>query len=151
MLSALGATVQVATPRPETVSGHKTGSVRDIVATSDIVSLHVPAGASTAGMIDSATLGAFKPGAVLINTSRGSVIDESALVAALRSGRLAAAVLDVRAVEPPVRDDLTELPNVVLSPHIAAFTQAAQRRVNETVTSDVLAVLSGGTPANVAS
>ena len=87
-----------------------------------------------------------KAGAFLINTSRGTVLDEDALCTALRSGHLGGAALDVRATEPPTKGLLEELDNVLLSPHIAAFSREAQKRVSEDVVSDVLAVLAGETP-----
>ncbi|HET6185265.1 MAG TPA: NAD(P)-dependent oxidoreductase [Acetobacteraceae bacterium] len=92
----------------------------DLLAQSDVVSLHVPLTESSARLIDGAALARMKPGAILVNTARGGLIDEPALIAALQSGHLAAAGLDVQADEPPPPDaPLLRAPNVVLSPHIA--------------------------------
>ena len=84
-----------------------------------------------------------KRGAYFINASRGGVVDEEALLGALSEGRLAGAALDVREVEPPTVDRFSQMNNVILTPHIAAFTQEAQDRVEEDVLKDVLAVLGG--------
>ena len=90
-----------------------------LVSSSDYVSLHVPHTAATDRLVDAALLALFKPGAVLINTARGGIVDEAALVAALTSGRLAAAGLDVFVEEPlPAGHPLASLPTVVLAPHV---------------------------------
>jgi phosphoglycerate dehydrogenase-like enzyme len=101
-------------------------TLADLYARADIVTLHCPLTAQTRGMIDRDALARMKPGAVLINTARGGLIDEAALVAALESGHLAAAGLDVFQSEPPsIGDRLLALPNVVLTPHVSAGTRDA--------------------------
>ena len=101
----------------------------DLLAAGDIVSLHLPLTDKTAGMLDANALGRMKPDAVLVNTSRGGVIDEAALVDALRTGGLAAAGLDVFAVEPVAPDNpLLSLDNVVLTPHVSWYTVDTMRR-----------------------
>jgi phosphoglycerate dehydrogenase-like enzyme len=94
-----------------------------LLAEADIVSLHIPQTAETEKLIGAAALGGMKPGAILINTARGGLVDEAALVAALASGRLAAAGLDVFAQEPTAADNpLFGLENVVLAPHVGWLT-----------------------------
>ncbi len=115
---------------------------------SDYVTCHLPATPQTRGFFDAARFAQMKPGAYLLNLARGEVIDETALVAALRAGTLAGAALDVRAKEPPEPGPLNGLDQVILTPHIAAFTDEAQHRVLSTVCRDVEAVLRGGTAIN---
>ncbi len=101
----------------------------DLLAASDIVSLHLPLTPSTSKLLDAAALALMKPSAVIVNTSRGPIIDEDALVDALRGGRLAAAGLDVFAVEPiPADNPLLGLDNVVLTPHVTWYTVDTMRR-----------------------
>ena len=101
----------------------------DLLAASDIVSLHLPLTPQTERLIDRTALESMKPNALLVNTSRGAIVDEPALVAALRSGRLAAAGLDVFASEPVTADNpLLRLDNVVVTPHVVWYTQDTMRR-----------------------
>jgi len=88
----------------------------------DVVSLHCPGGAETHHLLDSRRLALLKPSALLINTARGSVIDEAALAAALRAGRIAGAGLDVYEREPQITAELLDLENVVLLPHLGSAT-----------------------------
>jgi phosphoglycerate dehydrogenase-like enzyme len=101
----------------------------DLLAACDIVSLHLPLTPETANLLDATALALMKPSAVVVNTSRGPIIDEPALVDALRGGRLAAAGLDVFAVEPvPADNPLLRLDNVVLTPHVTWYTADTMRR-----------------------
>ena len=97
--------------------------INGLLAEADVVSLHVPQTAATAGMIDAAALGRMKPGAVLINCARGGMVDEEALRERLMSGHLAGAAFDVFAVEPANANLLLDLPNFFGSPHIGATTR----------------------------
>jgi phosphoglycerate dehydrogenase-like enzyme len=104
----------------------------DVLAQSDFVSLHVPLSAATRHVIGARELGLLRPGACLINTARGGLIDERALLDALRAGRLGGAALDVREQEPPgLPDPLAELPNVILTPHVGAYSIEAGERLHE--------------------
>lgn len=104
----------------------------DLLATSDVISLHVPLTRDTRHLINAQTLAAMKPGAVLINAARGGVVDEAALVVALRSGHLAGAALDVFEQEPLGREHpFAGVPNLILTPHIGGVTAEANTRVSE--------------------
>ncbi len=115
-----------------------------LLGTVDIVSLHCPLTDQTRGLIGAAQLARMKPDALLINTARGPVIDEAALIAALRSGRLAGAALDTFAVEPPdLNHPLFALPHVIVTPHIAAATTGAMARMGTIAASNILCWLRG--------
>jgi phosphoglycerate dehydrogenase-like enzyme len=124
VLEAMGAEIlYISRAEKPAALGRSCGSLQALLSGSDIVSLHVPATDQTRRMIDAAALAAMKPGAILINTARGELVDQAALVEALRSGRLAGAGLDVFASEPiDPADPLLSLPNVVLAPHMAWLT-----------------------------
>ncbi len=123
ILSAMGARVLYTATAPKPDAKADWRALPDLLAQSDIVSLHLPLTPATERMIDAAAIAAMKPGAVLVNTARGGLVDETALVAALQSGHLRAAGLDVVTVEPaPAGNPLFALPNVVLMPHIAWLT-----------------------------
>ncbi len=114
------------------------GSLVELLAASDVVSLHVPETPETAGMIGAAQLAAMKRGAVLINNSRGTVVDLDALAASLRDGHLSGAAVDVFPREPasnkePFATPLQGLPNVILTPHVGGSTEEAQERIGEEV------------------
>lgn len=117
------------------------------VAGADVVSLHVPVAAATRGLIDRQSLASFRPGAILINTARGPVVDEDALFDALANGRLGAAALDVFEAEPYIPrtpgKDLRALPNVLMTPHIASNTVEACRRMALRALDNIRAVLDG--------
>jgi len=114
----------------------------------DFVSLHVPLTAETRHMIGRQELAMMKPTAYLINTARGAVVDEKALVEALRSGKIAGAGLDVYENEPVLANGLAELENVVCVPHLGSATHATRTRMAEMVADDILAVLAGREPAH---
>jgi D-3-phosphoglycerate dehydrogenase len=108
------------------------------------VTLHVPFSAETAGLLNAERLGRMKPGALLINCSRGGVVDEPALLAALESGHLGGAALDVLAEEPPRDLSLVRHAKVVATPHLGAQTAEAQERTSTETAQTVLAALGGG-------
>ena len=114
-----------------------------LLAASDFVSLHVPGGAETEGLVDAAAIASMKPGAHLINTARGSVVDHSALAAALRSGRLGGAGLDVYPAEPEVPAELLDIENVVLLPHLGSATVETRTAMGEKAMANVVAWAEG--------
>jgi len=101
--------------------------LRELFARSDVVTIHIPYTSETHHLIGEKELSLMKKGSYLINTSRGAIIDEKALLRALQSGRLGGAALDVYEVEPPMNYTLMQLPNVVCTPHIGAQTREAQK------------------------
>ena len=115
----------------------------ELLSRADVVTCHLPATRETNGLMNSARFSRMKHGALFVNTSRGAVVVEEDLLAALKSGALGGAALDVRVTEPPAVNELEGLPNVILTPHIAAFTREAQERVTRAVCEDVARVLDG--------
>lgn len=112
-------------------AGVRAVTLDELVAAADVVSLHVPLVASTKNLFDAARIAAMKPGAVLVNSARGGIVDESAVVAALKSGHLGGAALDVFAAEPLGADNpYTDCPNLLLTPHIAGVSAEANERVS---------------------
>ncbi|MBI3413843.1 MAG: D-2-hydroxyacid dehydrogenase [Verrucomicrobia bacterium] len=123
--------------------------LKTLLAESDVVSLHCPLTPDTKHLLNAERLAWLKPGAFLINTSRGPLVDESALASALNSGRLAGAALDVLAVEPPpLEHPLFAAKNCLVTPHIAWATRAARARLMQTAVANVAAFLRGE-PRNV--
>lgn len=117
-------------------------SLDALIASADVVSLHVPLVDSTRGLFDAARLALMKPGAVLINTARGGIVDEVALAAALKSGHLGGAAIDVFGVEPlPAATHFQDCPNLVLTPHIAGVTAEANERVSSLIADKLLEAL----------
>lgn len=118
-------------------------SLDELLSRADIVSCHLPATRETNGLMNRTRFEKMKRGALFVNTSRGAVVVEEDLVATLKSGALGGAALDVRATEPPALCELDSLTNVILTPHVAAFTREAQERVTRAVCNDVARVLDG--------
>lgn len=119
----------------------------DLLRESDVVSLHLPLTDETQGLIDARRLSLLRDGAALVNTSRGAIVDEAALVEELRTGRLRAG-LDVFADEPHVPEALLELPNVVLLPHVGSATRATREAATAELVANIRAVLEGREPPN---
>ncbi|MBI5434397.1 MAG: hydroxyacid dehydrogenase [Planctomycetes bacterium] len=121
--------------------------LRELLAVSDVVTLHVPLNTSTKHLIDAERLACMRRGALLINTARGALIDTAALRDALASGRLGGFAADVLDVEPPSADDpLLGLENVVLTPHVASLTSATYRELCVSTATNVVRVLRDETP-----
>lgn len=113
-----------------------------LIAASDVLSLHVPLDPGTRGLIDAFRLGQMKPDAILINTSRGGVVDEQAVAAALRAGTLGGAALDVFEQEPPgASAHFVDCPNLLLTPHVAGLSQDSNHRVSAMIAERVLEAL----------
>jgi glyoxylate reductase len=121
-----------------------------LLAAADVVSLHCPLTAETRHLIDAGALARMKPTAVLVNTARGAIVDEAALVAALRGGTIAGAALDVFEHEPDVTQALLEMENVVLTPHVGSATRDTREAMGMLAVSALRAVLlDGTTPPNL--
>lgn len=118
----------------------------ELFAASDVVSLHCPLTAQNAGMIDGKAIAAMKPGVLLLNTARGPLVNEADLAAALKSGRVAGAALDVVSAE-PIRPDnpLLGAPNCILTPHMAWGAKAARQRLMDTAAENLRSFLAGKT------
>lgn len=138
-------------PLPDTAFASKENvelcSLSEIQAQADFISLHLPLLPETRGLVDAAFLNRVKRGAFLINTSRGEVVDENALLEALRSGQLRGAALDAFKTEPPdPSHPLLALPQVIATPHIGAQTDGATSSMGWWALADLLAVLDGKAP-----
>ncbi len=120
----------------------------ELLDRSDFVSLHVPLTDATRHLIGAEELARMRPHAVLVNTARGPIVDERALVEALRSGEIGAAGLDVFEHEPALAPGLAQLTNVVLAPHVGSATIATRNRMAEIAASNVVAVLRGNPAPN---
>jgi (S)-sulfolactate dehydrogenase len=119
--------------------------LEDLLRESDVVSLHVPLTAETRGLLDARRLGLMRPDAVLVNTARGGLVDEGALAAMLREGRLGGAALDVFDREPlPAGSPLAGAPRLILTPHIAGVTLESNERVSALIAEKVTAALERG-------
>jgi glyoxylate reductase len=119
----------------------------ELLAEADVVSIHLPLTEKTRGLLDGRRLALMRDGAALINTARGQVVDEPALVAELVSGRLQAG-LDVFAHEPSVPQELLELQNVVMTPHLGTATQQTREAMTRVLVDNLLAVEAGRPPPN---
>lgn len=120
-----------------------------LLAQADVVSLHVPLVPETRHLINAERLGRMKPSAYLINTSRGPVIDEAALVAALKGGTLRGAALDVFEHEPALADGLSQCHNAIITPHIASASEQTRAKMSEIAAQNIIDVLAGDTPQYV--
>jgi glyoxylate reductase len=135
-------------PQLEAELGARRVELNELLTSADFVSLHLPLTEATRHLIGPRELDLMKPGAVLINTARGPIVDEAALAAGLQSGRLGAAGLDVFEQEPAVHPALLELENVVLLPHLGSATRATRSRMAAIAAQNLLAWIEGATPPN---
>jgi glyoxylate reductase len=137
-------------PGDEAALGVEHRELDDLLAEAGIVSLHVPHTRETEGLIDARRLALLRSGGCLVNTARGAIVDEGALVRELVSGRIRAG-LDVFVHEPHVPQDLVGLPNVVLAPHLGTALASAREAMTRVLVDNLLAVERGETPPNVVS
>jgi D-3-phosphoglycerate dehydrogenase len=127
--------------------GVKLVSLEELLASSDFISVHAPLNSDTRGMISKREFALMKPSAVLINTARGPVVDEEALIEALKSGQIAFAALDVMTQEPPAPDNpLRKMDNVILTPHLAWYSEHSARLAGEKAAQDIVRVFKGYFP-----
>ncbi len=137
----------IVTPEQASELGAALTTLEEIIRQADIVSLHCPLTADTRHLVNAGFLGAMKPGAYLINTARGELVDEPALLAALESGSLGGAALDVFSTQPPEADNpLLRHPRLVATPHMGAHTDGATNAMGWMALNDCLAVLRGEEP-----
>ena len=122
--------------------------MEDLLRQSDFIVLQVPYSPETHHLIGAAELAKMKPTAILINSTRGGVVDDAALIDALKKGTLRAAGLDVFENEPKLNPGFLELDNVVLAPHIGSSTEATRRAMAMTAAKNAVAALTGGRPPN---
>jgi D-3-phosphoglycerate dehydrogenase len=142
-LAGFDVTVLAHDPFAPDLPGVRIVSFDEVIQRSDVLSLHAPLTPETAGIISHDALARMKPGAVLVNTARGGLVDEPALIEALTHGRLGAAGLDVFSEEPASFSPLWSLPNVVLSPHIAGVSRQSIHAMTRRAVACVLGVLRG--------
>lgn len=135
--------------RTEKECGARHASLEEVLSSSDVVSLHVPLLPSTRHLVDGARLASMKKTAFLINTARGPVVDENALVDALKRGVIAGAGLDVFEFEPKLAKGLAKLKNVVLTPHIASSRESARAEMSRLVALNVIDFFEGRKPQNL--
>jgi glyoxylate reductase len=139
-------------PVPEHVTaelGATSLPLEELLQISDFISLHVPLVPATHHLLNDQAFGLMKPACIVINTSRGPVLDEKALVRALKNGKIAAAGLDVYEREPDMEAALLEMDNVVMAPHIASATHATRLKMGRMAVDNLLSALKGERPPNL--
>jgi phosphoglycerate dehydrogenase-like enzyme len=141
-------TLLVSDPDANAENGAMVVELPELLRRADVVSLHAPLTESTVGLIGEAQLRLMRPSAVLVNTSRGGLVDEAALADALRVQRLRGAALDVFADEPDVPRALSKLPNVILTPHIGGLSERSITNMTERATAHVIDALNGSPDAS---
>ena len=144
--AGFGMRVIYAHPRAVELPGAERVELDDLLARSDFVSLHVPLTPATENLFSRERIGRMKPGAVLVNTARGAVVDDAALAEALASGHLAAAGLDVFRDEPRVPEAFLRLPNAVLTPHLGSGSRETRTAMTRLVTDEIERVARGDEP-----
>ena len=141
LLEGFGCTIIGYDPYAKNLTNVELTTFDDVLKRSDIVSIHMPSTAETNGTINAKTLSLMKPDAIIVNVGRGEVINEADLMVALKAKTIAGAALDVRAQEPPVKGEMEEILNLILTPHVAGITKESQLRINQILTSNIELVL----------
>ena len=141
LLEGFGCTIIGYDPYAKNLTNVELTTFDDVLKRSDIVSIHMPSTAETNGTINAKTLSLMKPDAIIVNVGRGEVINEADLMVALEAKTIAGAALDVRAQEPPVKGEMEEILNLILTPHVAGITKESQLRINQILTSNIELVL----------
>jgi D-3-phosphoglycerate dehydrogenase/(S)-sulfolactate dehydrogenase len=141
LIQGFGCSVIGYDPYAKNLSNIELTTFDDVLKRSDVVSIHMPSTAETNGSINASSLALMKPDAIIVNVGRGEVINEADLMAALKAKTIAGAALDVRAQEPPVKGEMEEIGNLILTPHVAGITKESQLRINQILTSNIELVL----------
>ena len=141
LLQGFGCSLIGYDPYAKNLANIELTTFEDVLKRSDVVSIHMPSTAETNGSINATSLALMKPDAIIVNVGRGEVINEADLMAALKAKTIAGAALDVRAQEPPVKGEMEEIPNLILTPHVAGITKESQLRINQILTSNIELVL----------
>jgi len=150
-MAVLYASRQPLPPDEERTLNASFAPLEEVLRRADFLSVHVPYTPQTHHLLNAETLALLKPGAYLINTARGPIVDEVALVAGLQAGQLRGAALDVFEDEPRIHPALLDMDQVVLAPHIGSATRETRARMARTAAANILAHLRGETPPNLVS
>jgi D-3-phosphoglycerate dehydrogenase/(S)-sulfolactate dehydrogenase len=137
LLQGFGCRVIGYDPYAKNLSNVGLTTFEDVLRRSDVVSIHMPSTAETNGSINATTLALMKPDAVIVNVGRGEVINEADLIAALKAKTIAGAALDVRAQEPPIKGEMEQISNLILTPHVAGITKESQLRINQILVTNI--------------
>ncbi|MBQ2930914.1 MAG: D-glycerate dehydrogenase [Clostridia bacterium] len=146
---ALGMRVVACSRRGVSDEGVENVSLEELLSRAEVVSLHCPLTEQTRHLLDREAFGKMKPGAMLVNTARGGIVDHDALTEALRSGKLAGAGLDVYPQEPSIPEELLAMDNVVCTPHVGANTAQTREAMAEACAAQILDALAGRRPVNI--
>jgi len=141
LLQGFGCSLIGYDPYAKNLSKIELTTFEEVLKRSDVVSIHMPSTAETNGSINAKSLAFMKPDAVIVNVGRGEVINEADLMAALKAKTIAGAALDVRAQEPPVKGEMEQISNLILTPHVAGITKESQLRINQILTANIDLVL----------
>src|SRR5581483_1431601 len=130
-----------ADPAAVRAAGVELAGLAEVLGSADVLSVHLPLTPQTRNLLDAGSLALLRPGTIVVSAGRGEVVDEAALAAALHSGQVGGAGLDVRAAEPPPPGPLDGAPNVIFTPHVAGITAESQQRIMTVLAQDITAVL----------